>query len=225
MVNVEARLKSKGKSFEILVDLEKAVAFKKSSIGDIENILAIDIIFSDAKKGEKASSKDLIAVFGTDDVKEVAKRIIKEGEIQLTEEFRKKEREAKIKQIVDFISKNAIDPNTGLPHPAMRIERALEQAKINIKDIPIEQQIGEIVSALTKVLPIKISSKRISVIVPAQYTGKVMGLIQKYKEKEEWKDDGSYYCIVNIPSGIQNEFYSQLNRLTNGSVLTREEKE
>jgi len=36
--------------------------------------------------------------------------------------------------------------------------------------------------------------------------------------KEEWKSDGSYLCLIEIPAGIQQDVYDRLNSLTHGQV-------
>ena len=71
---------------------------------------------------------------------------------------------------------------------------------------------------------IKIESKKLSIKIPAQYTGKVMGLLQKYKERDEWLNDGSYLVVVNIPSAMLEEFYAKLNDVTHGAAVTEELK-
>ncbi len=223
MTQTTARIKKGGKHFEILVDLDKALAFKKN--GEPNDFLEIDIIFSDAKKGDKASSSDLQEVFGTQDVYEIAKKIVKEGEVLLTQEYRDAEQEKKFKQIVDFLSRNAIDPQTKNPHTPERIKSALEQAHINIKNVPIEKQINEIIESISSILPLKIETKKIKITVPAIHTGKVYGIINEYKEKENWLDNGDLEVIVNVPSGIIIDFYDKLNSVTHGSAITEEVKE
>lgn len=62
MVSIEdaviARFESHGERFEILVDPDLALEFRKTPEKyDIEDIIAVEEIFKDAKKGEKASEK------------------------------------------------------------------------------------------------------------------------------------------------------------------------
>ena len=129
MVSVEqaviARLKTHGANFEILVDCDKAIAFKGGS-GDIKEVIATPQVFSDSKKGMLASETQLKQIFGTEEPLEVAKQIIAKGEIQLTSEYRQKLREQKKKQIINMIHSNGVDPKTNYPHPPNRIEAALE---------------------------------------------------------------------------------------------------
>jgi ribosome maturation protein SDO1 len=224
MAQTIARIKQHGKNFEIIVDLERALKFKRNQSNFID-FLEIDRVFTDSKKGLVAASKDLRDFFGTDDINEISSQIVKKGEILLTQEYRDEEREKKIKQIVDFLSRNAIDPRTGNPHTPERIKTALEQAHINIKNVPIENQIKDIITELEKVLPIKFDMKKVRVIVPSNYTGKIYGLINQYKQNENWLENGDLEAVLNIPAGLIIEFYEKLNSITHGAVLTEEIKE
>jgi len=102
----------------------------------------------------------------------------------------------------------------------------LEQAQINIKNIPIEDQIKEIIEKIGEILPIKLETKKIKITIPAIYTGKVYGVINQYKEKEKWIDNGDLEVVVAVPSGTQLfSFYDKLNSVTHGSAVTEEIKE
>jgi len=225
MTQTTARIKQGGKHFEILVDLDKALAFKKNSQGSAEEFLEIDRIFSDSKKGEAAPTSDLKEAFGTDNSNEIAEKIVKSGEVLLTQEHRDEEREKKIKQVVDFLAKNAIDPQSGNPHSSERIKNALEQAHVNIKNTPIENQIQDILANISKIIPIKIETKKVKITIPAIQTGKAYGVITQYKESENWLGNGDLEVIVKVPAGIIMDFYDKLNSVTHGSALTEEIKE
>jgi|SRR3989344_1266441 len=222
-MNTTARIKKTGKNFEIIVDLDNALDFKKGK-GSANNFLEIDKIFSDSKKGQVASSSDLKNAFGTEDIYEIAERIVKQGEVLVTQEHRDEEKEKKFKQIVDFLTTNAIDPKTERPHTSERIRNALEQAHVNIKNAPIESQINDIISHINKIIPIKIETKKIKIIVPAIHTGKIYGMINQYKEQENWLNDGSLEIFVKVPAGLIMDFYDKLNSVTHGSAITEEIK-
>jgi ribosome maturation protein SDO1 len=222
MATTTARIKKAGKRYEIIVDLDEALKFKKGLIATFD--MQEDFIFHDTKKGEKASDSDLRAAFGTTDVNEIAKRIIKEGEVLTTQEHRDAEQEKKFKQVVDFLATNAVDPKTGNPHTPDRIKMALEQAHVNIKNVPIENQIAEIVSKIEAIIPIKLETKKIKITIPAIHTGKAYGVVSQYKEEEDWEDDGSLKIVVSVPSGMIMDFYDKLNSVTHGSALTEELK-
>ncbi len=224
MVNTTARIKRTGKHFEIPVDLDKALAFKKGK-GSVGDFFDANDIFTDLKKGERAAEKDLKDAFGTTEVNEIAAKIVKDGEILVTEEHRSEEQEKKFKQVVDFIAKNAVDPKTGNPHTTERIKNALEQAHVNVKNTPVENQIKDILSEVSKVIPIKIQTKKVKITIPALHTGKAYGIITEFKETESWLNDGSLEVTVNVPSGMLMDFYDKLNSITHGSALTEEIKE
>jgi ribosome maturation protein SDO1 len=222
MAQTTARIKKAGKNFEIIVDLDEAVKFKKDGIGNISP--EGDAIFTDSKKGFRASPSDLKNIFGTSDVNEVTKRIIQEGEILLTQEYRDEEKEKKYKQIVEFLSRNAIDPQRGTPLSPERIKSALDQSGFNLKNTAIENQINEVIETINKIIPIKIETKKVKINIPAIHTGQAYGIVTTYKEEEKWLEDGSLEIIVNIPSGMAMDFYDKLNSITHGSAITEEIK-
>ncbi|MEK6875658.1 MAG: ribosome assembly factor SBDS [Nanoarchaeota archaeon] len=224
MTQTTARAKKTGKTFEILVDMERALKYKKGEIAVVD-FLAADFIFSDIKQGEKASEKDLVKAFGTEDVYEIAGKIVKDGEILLTQDYRDAEKDRKEKQVIDFLVTNSIDPRTGNPHTPDRIKNALEQAHMNIKNMPIESQISEIMAVISPILPIKIEIKKLKINIPAIHTGKAYGLVNTYKESEEWLSNGDLEIILNIPAGLIMSFYDKLNSVTHGSALVEEIKQ
>ena len=224
MTQTTARIKQAGKHFEIIVDLDRALKFKKNQSSALD-FLEADAIFTDSKKGFHASEKDMKEAFGTADISAVASKIVKNGEILLTQEHRDEDKEKKFKQVVDFLAVNSSDPKTGMPHTADRIKNALEQAHVNIKNVPVESQIGEIIEKISQVLPIRLKTKRVKILVPAIHTGRAYGIFSQYKENENWLSNGDLEVIVNIPSGLLMDFYEKLNSITHGSAVTEELKE
>lgn len=220
MVQTTARIKAKGKPFEIIVDLDEALKFKKGESDWLE--IGGDRIFTDVKKGNVAPSKDLEECFGTTDVSEIGKKIVKGGEVLTTQEFRDAEQEKKVKQVVDFLATNSINPQNGNPHTPQRIENALNEARVNIRNVPVENQIKDIIEQISRILPIKIAVKRIKITVPAIHTGKVYNVISQYKETENWMNDGSLEVVVSVPAGMIMDFYDKLNSTTHGAAVTQE---
>ena len=224
MSEVPAKLKVRGKDYEILVDLDSALKVKKGS-GDVGQALVTEAIFHNLKNGDRAGASDLKDAFGTEDINVVAEKIIKSGELELPTEYVNKERQERVKQIIDFLIRNAVDPRTNNPYTPTRIEDALNQAGVNIENKPIESQIGRVLEKLKSIIPIKIESKKLKATIPAVQTGKVYGLIKEYKESEEWLSNGDLIAIINIPVGMQMDFYDKLNSITHGSAVVEEIKE
>jgi ribosome maturation protein SDO1 len=221
---VIARLETHGEHYEVLVDPDLALDFKRGKEVDISSVLAVETIFKDAKKGEKASEEHMAKLFATSDPLDIAAQIIKKGEIQLTTEQRRKMLADRRKQIVAIIARNAINPQTDAPHPPQRIERAMEEAKVHV-DLhkTAEEQVKGVVKALRPILPIRFEVRRIAVKIPPQYAARGYSTVREFGDikKEEWLNDGSWAFVIDLPAGAVEEFFNDLNSLTHGEVETK----
>jgi len=221
---VIARLSSHGTNFEVLVDPELALVLKSDQTVDIRNVLAAEEIFKDSRKGEKASEEMVRKTFSTTDVMKVAEQIIRRGEIQITTEQRRKMHDDRLKQIVTLISKRSINPQTGFPHPPARIENAMEEARVHIEVFKsAEEQLPAIVKALQPILPLKFELRRIAIKIPPTHVGRALKAVKEFAavKQEQWLDDGSWAVVVEIPAGVQAEFFDKLNDLTRGEAQTK----
>ncbi len=217
---VIARFEKAGEKFEILVDPHMAMDFKHGRPVDFDDLIAIDSVFKDAAKGEVKADEGLKKVFGTTAFAEIAKKILMGGEIQLTTQQRREIAENKRKELVNYISRNAMNPQTGAPHPAARIETALSEMKFNI-DInkPVSEQVQEALKGLKRLLPLSMEKLRLAVRVPAQFAGKSSPILHKYElKKEEWQNDGSLIAMLELPAGVKQDLLNELNHLTHGEV-------
>lgn len=219
-----AKLKKGKENFEIDIDADNAVAYKEGKAVDIKDILKAQTIFSDAKKGLVASEHLMQQLFGTSDTIKVAEIIIKEGEIQLTAEHREKVRQKKRRRIIDIIHRNGVDPKTHLPHPVQRIENAFEEAKVKIDEFKsAENQLQDVLKRLRVVLPIRFEVKEIAVKIPAEYAAKSYSLVKSFGTmlKEDWQSDGSWVVVIEVPGGLEQDFYDKLNSFTHGNNETK----
>jgi ribosome maturation protein SDO1 len=207
------------------VDLELALKLRKGENVNIQNVLLANDVFTNAQRGDKASSADLTAAFGTPDALAAATRIIQKGDIQLPKDYRDEQQDNRKKQIIDWFAKNAVDARNNRPFTSQAISNALDQKGVNISNLPVDQQIKDITESLKTILPIKIETKKIAITIPAMYTGKVYGIVNQYKEKEDWLSDGSLKVTLNLPVGLQMEFYDKLNAVTHGAAISQEIKE
>ncbi|MEE8401021.1 MAG: ribosome assembly factor SBDS [Candidatus Hydrothermarchaeaceae archaeon] len=228
MVSLEeaviARLSTHGATFEVLVDPDLALDLKRGKDIEISKVLAVETIFKDSKKGEKASEEHMDKIFGTNDPVEIAKAILKKGEIQLTTQQRRKMMEDKKRQIVTSIVRNGINPQTGAPHPPLRIEKAMDEAKVRIDlSKTVEEQVPKILKALRPIIPIRFDEKSIAIKMPGQYAAKSLSMVKTYGEikKEEWQKDGSWVFLIDIPAGMVEKFFNDLNALTKGDIDTK----
>ncbi len=221
---VIARLKTHGEHFEILVDPDVALELKSGEDVDVKNLLAVEDVFENASAGDRVSEEVLKKAFGTTDPIDVARIIVCKGDLQITSEQRKKMQEDKKRRIIDIISRNAINPQTGAPHPPTRIERAMEEAKINIDPFKkIDVAVKEVMKAIRPIIPIRFEEVNIAVKIPPEYAGKAYGEISGFGQivKQEWQNNGSWIGVLKIPAGMQNDFYNLVNHVTKGEAETR----
>tara|TARA_Y100000031_G_scaffold146524_1_gene180535 strand:+ start:412 stop:1125 length:714 start_codon:yes stop_codon:yes gene_type:complete len=221
------RLRKGGEIFEVVVDADLAVAYKQGKDVDIREVLNAEKIFADAKKGDLSSEIRLKELFGSSEALEVAEIILKEGEIQLTSEYREKLRAEKRKKLVELIHRNAVDPKTSLPLPPTRIENAFNQANVKIDEYKkAEDQIHAVLDQLRPVLPIKFEVKTLQVHLPAEYAAKLYQAVSSYGtiQKQDWLNDGSWLCFVEVPAGLVADFYDDIGKKTQGNAEIEEKK-
>jgi ribosome maturation protein SDO1 len=215
-----ARLTKDNEHFEILVKPDKALDYRKGNTSRITEVLAAEIIFADANKGTKVSEAQMNKAFETTDPLKIADEILKKGTIQLTTEQRRKMVEDTRKQIIDFISRQAVDPKTNLPHPPLRIENAVEQTRYQIDaHRSVEEQAREIVKLLRPILPLKIEQISVAVRIPAAYSARAYGSIKSTGEikQDDWLSNGSWQGVIELPAGAYASFLNKLGDITKGT--------
>ncbi len=215
-----ARITKDSDHFEILVKPQKALDYRTGKVAGVTEVIVSETIYSDANKGTRASEENLRKAFGTTDSLKIAETILKTGTVQLTTEQRRKMVEEKRKQIVDFISRQSVDPRTNLPHPPMRIENAMEQIHYPIDPFkPVEEQARDIVKLLRPILPLKMEQVSVGVTIPAQYSAKGYGAIKGFGtiKREEWRADGSWSGVLEMPAGLYAPLLEKLGEVTKGS--------
>ncbi|MFB3888579.1 MAG: ribosome assembly factor SBDS [Candidatus Bathyarchaeia archaeon] len=215
-----ARLTKENEHFEILVKPQKALDYRNGKISGVTEVLVAETIYSDANKGTRAAEENLRKAFGTTDALKIADAILKKGTLQLTTEQRRKMVEDKRRQVIDFISRQAVDPKTNLPHPPMRIENAMEQIRYPIDPYkPVEEQARDIIKLLRPILPLKVEQLSIAVTIPAAYAVRAYGAVKTFGaiKREEWRTDGSWYGVLDMPAGSYASFLNKLGEVTKGT--------
>lgn len=220
---VMAKYSHSGKTFEILVDAEKTYEFKQGKNYNIDDMVAARDVYSDFKMGERASDADLNKAFGTNDFDRIFIKIVKDGEIHLTTEQKRKMLADRTKQLVALIARNAVDPRTHLPHPPARIEKALEESRYSVNAFKsAEEQVEAALKGIKPILPIKMETVRIAVRIPAECAMRAYGGLKEYKRiKEEWQGNGSLIAVVELPAGMQSDFFDKMNKLTQGNIESK----
>ncbi|MFX0182965.1 MAG: ribosome assembly factor SBDS [Candidatus Hodarchaeota archaeon] len=216
------KVKLHGNRFEIIVNPELALKYKMGLLDEtitIDEILEVDEIFQNSSKGERAPDEILLHSFETTDRIQIAKAILEKGELSLTAEQRQEFFEKKRKQIVTLLAKTCINPKTRTPHPPVRIENAMKEAKVMIDpSSPAENQLKDIIQQLRHVMPISMETVKLAVKIPPEFTGKAYGEIKRSAQiqKDEWQNDGHWIAVVNVAAGIQGEFMERVQAMTKG---------
>src|SRR5438552_2112361 len=162
--------------------------------------------------------------FGSTDPQKIAEEVMKSGELQLTTEQRRQLIEEKRRQIVTIITRNAIDPRTGTPHPPLRIEQAMGQVRLSIDPYKsAEEQAKLVLEELRPILPIKLEQMRIAVKVFPEHAARAYNAFKSFGtvSREEWQSDGSLMAVIEMPAGMYGSFIDRVGKLTQGTIQTK----
>jgi ribosome maturation protein SDO1 len=215
------RLNLDNNKFEILVKPDPALEYKLGKRTDLSNVLISEEIYSDANKGSRAASEKLVKYFKTTDSTEVAKQILSRGELNLTTDQRRKMVEEKKKQIIQYINKSFIDPKTHMPHPPLRIESAINEARVVIDPFKRpEDQVKVIIDSLRKILPLKSETSRLTITVPPQFSAQSYNILKTTGNfvGEQWLADGSLRVTLEINAGMKGALLDRIGSATKGSA-------
>ena len=215
------RFSVEGEKFEILVKPDPALEFKLGKRKDISGVLISDEIYSDSNKGTRASTEKLMKAFKTTDSNVIATIMLEKGELNLTTDQRRKMVSEKRKQIVDFIAKSYVDPRSHLPHPPLRIEQAMDDARVSIDPFRnTDEQIKEIIEQLRSIIPLKSENMLLEILVPAQFAAQSYSVLKSFGtlKKEEWQSNGGLKVILDIPAAARANVMDRLGSVTKGTA-------
>ena len=221
---VTARYETGGNSFEILIDPKAAQSYREGDEIDWEEAIAADGVWADSTKGDRAPDILVNDAFGTTELIEIYKKILTEGTIQLTAQQRNEMVDQKKKQIVAHIVANAMNPQTGGPHPPQRIENAIDEARFSVDPMEaIEKQVEKLIKLIKPLIPISFEKIRVAVKIRAIHVGKCYGQISSLSniESEEYQKDGSWIGILEMPAASFVKLEDVLGSITKGTAETK----
>ncbi|MGC8570596.1 ribosome assembly factor SBDS [Caldivirga sp.] len=216
---VTVKYDAKGEHFEIIVDPDHALEFKLGKPISLDKVLITDTVFRDSKRGLRASEIALKRVFGTTDHRKAAEIILRNAEIPLTSEQRRRLIEDKKKQIIDWISRNCIDARTKAPLPPQRVELALNNVDVTIDPFKgVDEQINDVLKALQRVIPIKVAVATMEVTVGPEHGQRVKSALARMGRilKEQYDDSGNLILQLEVPAGLQDTVIGKVNEITHG---------
>ena len=222
MVDVTVvRYSFEGEKFEILVKPDPALDYKLGKKKDVSAVLVSDEIYTDSGKGTKPGNEKLLKAFKTEDQTEIAQIILQKGVLNLTTDQRRKMIDEKKKQIVQFIVKTYVDPKSHLPHPPIRVEQAMKDARVSVDpQKSVDEQMQDIVEKLRSIIALKSENLQLEIIVPAQYASQSYAVLKSVGslKKEEWQNNGSLKAILEIPAAARPNVIDRLGSITKGSA-------
>ena len=218
---VLARLEKGGKRYEALVDPDLVEQWKEdSSKVELDDFMAMDEIFHDARAGERPTEEKLMSTFQTLDVESILKMILEKGSIQLTTAQRKARVENMRQQIIHHIHSQAVDPRSKSPHPRTRIELALEESKYSVDPFKrLEQQVKDAIAKLKPLIPLSFESVRLAFRIPGSSYGSVSQILRTYQQKEGWLENGDWACVIEIPAGMKGDIIGQVLKRANDAEV------
>ncbi|MEK9650926.1 MAG: ribosome assembly factor SBDS [Poseidonia sp.] len=211
---VLARMEKGGKRYEVLVDPSLVEAFRADPASvDINDFLAMDEVFHDARGGERPTEEAIEATFQTQDISTIASIILDKGSIQLTTAQRKAMVETMRQQIIHHIHTQAVDPKTKSPHPKTRLELALEESRYSVDPFKrLEEQVKDAIAKLKPLIPLSFETVRLAFKVPGSAYGSISQLLRSYQQKEGWLEDGSWAVVIECPAGMKGDLIGQVMR-------------
>ena len=228
MVSLEdaviARYETGGNRFEILIDPKSAQEYKEGDDIDWEDAIAADGIWTDSAKGDRAPEHLVNDTFESTDLIEIYKIILTEGNIQLTSQQRNEMVDKKRKQIIAHVVANAMNPQTGGPHPPQRIENAIDEARFSIDPMEaIERQVEKLIKSIKPLIPISFEKIRVAVKIQAIHVGKCYGQISSLAtiQSEEYQKDGSWIGMLEMSAASFVKLEDALGSLTKGTAETK----
>ncbi|NCS98376.1 MAG: ribosome assembly factor SBDS [Candidatus Huberarchaeum crystalense] len=223
---VKVNYKKAEYSFEILAKpnaiekIKSAETDKDISGLKLEDILVVSEIYLNADAGNIAKKEGLTRTFGTENKREIAIIMIKEGIVEITVEQKRKIMNQKLAQLVTAIQRNAVDSVTKTIIPTERIELAIDQVNFKI-DLyqPLEKQIQVVVKKIQPILPLSFEKIKLLIVISPEYAPRSYGILKKFQsQKFEYRNDGSLEATVELTANQKIEFLSQINKLTKGSA-------
>ncbi|KAG6854078.1 hypothetical protein C0991_010825 [Blastosporella zonata] len=208
------RLKKGGKRFEIACYKNKVQEWRTGVETNLDDVLQISNVFVNVSKGEVAKSGDLQKAFGTTEVAEAVKEILKKGEVQVGEKERDHDLTSLRKEIATLVADKCVEPATQRPYPVGMIEKAMTEAGFSVKqNKTAKSQVSECIKQLQSDsnLPIQRARMRVRVTIPTADSKRLREKIIQGAEKiedeetgqEEWEtimliDPGQFRVINEI---------------------------
>lgn len=135
------RMKSHGIRFEIACYKNKVLNWREGIEKDLNEVLQTETVFTNVSKAVIAKEKDLQKAFGTLDLPEICKKILKDGDVQVSDKEREVHMESLFKDIVQILAERLVHTETGRQLTPVATESALKSIGFSVQpDQPAKKQ-------------------------------------------------------------------------------------
>jgi len=212
---VVARWEHGGKRYEVLLDPDLVEAFREDPDAvNLDDLMAVEDVFHDARQGERPAVDDLVATFGSEDVGAATRTILERGSIQLTTAQRKARVDAMRQRILHQIHSQAVDPRTKSPHPRARLELALEESRFSVDPFKrLEAQVKDAINVLKPLIPLSFERIKLAFKVSGSAYGRAHQVLRPDLKREEWLGNGAWVGIVEVPAARKADLIEDIMRL------------
>ncbi|KAG6857664.1 hypothetical protein H0H87_010233 [Tephrocybe sp. NHM501043] len=194
----------RGKRFEIACYKNKVQEWRTGVETNLDDVLQISNVFVNVSKGEVAKSGDLQKSFGTTEIADVVKEILKKGEVQVGEKERDHDLTALRKEIATLVAEKCVEPATQRPYPVGMIEKAMAEAGFSVKqNKTAKSQVSECIKQLQSDsnLPIQRARMRVRVSTPTaegkRLREKITEGAEKIEDEETGQDDWEVIMLID----------------------------
>lgn len=211
------RLKSHGKKFEIACYKNKVVNWREGIEKDLAEVIQIDTIFTNVSKAIVANEKDLQLVFGTTNNEEICRKILKSGDLQVSDREREVQLEGLFRDIVQIVVERCIHPQSGRQMTALTVENALHSIGFSVQpDHTAKKQSLKAIEALCSGLPDSFAraKMRLRISCPAKLAEeirtRIMGTARAQIEEECQHGGAQLVAITFLCDPSQYRDFDQL---------------
>ena len=190
----------------------------KCSEKDLDEVLQTTAVFSNVSKGILAKREDLLLAFGSDDQEAICKKILAEGELQISDKERKLELDTLFRDVASVLSEKCLNPENHRPYTISMLERALRDVHFSVDPKrPAKAQALEALPILKAKFPIERARMRLRIIVPTGSADEVRDLLAQQRAVIEEQDLHQQGSMVSMVCLVDPGAFRKLHSLVQGA--------
>lgn len=217
---VYVRMKIKGKRYEIVAYPNKVQEWRNGVETDLDEVLQVHTVFTNASRGIVASGKQLQRAFQTDNHNIACEHILTKGNLQISKQERKVALDKSFKEVASIIMSKCINTETMKPFPQNIIENTMKD-DLHFSVIPNKSSKAmalQLIPQLQEFLPIERAQMKVRLVFPDKARAKrakkeIEEIVTKIL-KEEFM--GFYVYEVILDPGHYREVDEIVGKYTSG---------